>query len=217
MRRTRNAGMKWAAFVSLTAVFAALGTDLGTATPEILIDGSFEDWKSRPVQGFTKKPTGQPMGILGGWVCESDGTLHGRMSAEEPIQIQTSFYEMLIDADCSPMTGFKVSGIGAEYLIENGSVHEYTGVDGQTWSWRRLGEAPYSIGDSDGRTGNCMEFSVPLDGLKLDRLRFKVVFHNFRNQEGRMAAMAAPDGGLEFRRSSKTSAQVPLGGTERKP
>src|SRR5689334_13230143 len=45
-----------------------------------------------------------------------------------------SFFRVYIDTDQSTGSGFQTGGVGANYLLENGSLFSYTGT-GTTWSW----------------------------------------------------------------------------------
>jgi len=45
-----------------------------------------------------------------------------------------TFYRVYIDPDQSTGTGFQIGGIGASYLVENGTLYPYTG-NGTSWSW----------------------------------------------------------------------------------
>lgn len=47
-----------------------------------------------------------------------------------------ALYQVYIDTDKNAATGFGVlTGVGADYLLENGTLHKYTGTGGSNWSW----------------------------------------------------------------------------------
>jgi hypothetical protein len=48
-----------------------------------------------------------------------------------------TFSRVLLDTDRSITTGYANSGIGADYLIENGLVYKYSGTN-NTWTWTRV-------------------------------------------------------------------------------
>lgn len=51
-------------------------------------------------------------------------------------------FQIFIDADDKPATGFNIGEIGAEYMLENDSFFEHTGGNG--WSWKSAsGELPF--------------------------------------------------------------------------
>ncbi|MES2353720.1 MAG: endo alpha-1,4 polygalactosaminidase [Pseudomonadota bacterium] len=54
-----------------------------------------------------------------------------------------TYFRMYVDTDKSGSTGFKVGGIGANYLIENDSLYRYSGRNG-SWNWRYLKSVTYS-------------------------------------------------------------------------
>jgi hypothetical protein len=45
-----------------------------------------------------------------------------------------AFKDIFIDVDQSASTGYPINGIGADYLIENGTLYRYSGVNGG-WGW----------------------------------------------------------------------------------
>jgi hypothetical protein len=51
---------------------------------------------------------------------------------------------VFIDADMSAGTGYSVGGIGADFMIENGGVYDYTGTGGRNWRWTWLGTSSMS-------------------------------------------------------------------------
>jgi hypothetical protein len=54
-----------------------------------------------------------------------------------------TYKHVFIDTDESTATGYNNHGIGADYMIENSTVYDYTG-DGTSWSWTSLGDANMS-------------------------------------------------------------------------
>jgi hypothetical protein len=50
---------------------------------------------------------------------------------------------VFIDADENAATGYSAGGIGADYMVENNSVYDYTGT-GSNWSWTSLGSSGMS-------------------------------------------------------------------------
>jgi len=49
-------------------------------------------------------------------------------------------FQIFLDTDQNPGTGFVIGGIGAEYLIENDVLNLYTGK-GSDWTWKEMEEA----------------------------------------------------------------------------
>lgn len=46
-----------------------------------------------------------------------------------------------IDTDNSPSTGYDLGTVGIDYMIENGSVYQYTGKGGLDWTFTKLGSS----------------------------------------------------------------------------
>ncbi len=53
------------------------------------------------------------------------------------------FFRVYIDTDRAAGTGFAYGGMGAEFLLENGSLYRYTG-SGTDWSWASGGAVTYA-------------------------------------------------------------------------
>ncbi len=54
-----------------------------------------------------------------------------------------TYWHIYIDTDQSASTGYKVQGIGANYMLENSTLFQYTG-SGTTWSWSAVKSVTYS-------------------------------------------------------------------------
>jgi hypothetical protein len=54
-----------------------------------------------------------------------------------------AYKHVFIDTDESVATGYANAGIGANFMIENGTLYQYTG-SGSTWSWSSVGSANMS-------------------------------------------------------------------------
>jgi len=52
-------------------------------------------------------------------------------------------YRVYIDTDQSTATGYLVNGIGANYMVVNGTLNSYSGT-GSNWSWTSLGAVTYT-------------------------------------------------------------------------
>jgi len=49
-----------------------------------------------------------------------------------------TYVRIFLDTDRSATTGYSHGGVGADYLIENGSLFRYSGAGGSNWSWTRV-------------------------------------------------------------------------------
>src|SRR3954468_4303207 len=47
------------------------------------------------------------------------------------------FFRVYADTDRAAGTGYRIGGVGAEFLAENGSLYRYSG-DGSSWSWKNV-------------------------------------------------------------------------------
>ncbi|TDW21778.1 uncharacterized protein DUF4874 [Kribbella kalugense] len=61
------------------------------------------------------------------------------------------FLRAYVDTDRNPSTGFAQAGIGADYLLENGSLYQHTGTG---WSWTLVRTVTFS------RTGGVAQWTV---------------------------------------------------------
>ena len=62
-----------------------------------------------------------------------------------PFSTKPTWTRVYIDADRTLSSGYPNSGIGAEYLIENGQLFRYTGKNGD-WGWTVMKALPFNIG-----------------------------------------------------------------------
>src|SRR3712207_785563 len=57
-----------------------------------------------------------------------------------------SLHRVYLDTDEQRGTGLAVGSLGADYLLENGSLYRYTG-SGWNWSWARLKPVRSTLGN----------------------------------------------------------------------
>jgi Spherulation-specific family 4 len=85
------------------------------------------------VRTFNAPPGGSGGTALSRWSGWNDGVnVHYRLHFSQPF----TFYRVYIDRDRSAATGFAVSGMGADYLIENSTLYAH---GGSGWSWTPVG------------------------------------------------------------------------------
>jgi hypothetical protein len=93
--------------------------------------------------------TGTTPTALSRWSAWNDGVnVRYGMRFSQPF----SFYRVYIDSDQSAATGFSVSGTGADYLVENGTVYAYRGPG---WNWTPIG------GSGLKTTSNSVSWTIP--------------------------------------------------------
>lgn len=73
-------------------------------------------------------------------VASNDAT---QLYYQATFDVAFSHKHVFIDADESVATGYTTGGVGADYMIENGTLYDYTGT-GANWSWASLGSANMS-------------------------------------------------------------------------
>lgn len=59
-------------------------------------------------------------------------------------------FQIFIDADQSANTGYRISDIGAEFLIENAGLFAYKG-DGSSWNWEQIATAELEFEVEEGK------------------------------------------------------------------
>lgn len=79
-------------------------------------------------------------GPVHAYFAESDAT---SIRYQATFDVSYAQKHVFIDTDTNAATGYSVSGAGADYMIENGTLYDYTG-NGSTWSWSSLGSASMS-------------------------------------------------------------------------
>jgi len=153
------------------------------AGPNIKIDGDLTDWEY-------VEPTYQS--------SDSNGTIlavktyasaaYLNFYVEGKTDMKLDLFDLFIDADNNPATGFQLwmypMGSGAEYLSEGGlsggAVYLHTGGDNNGWSWDQVSafDAAYkfsAIKTVGGR--NIIEFSVKRDVLGTQKNYVNFAFH----------------------------------------
>ena len=153
-----------AAFV--TAVMSALPFGVSAATlsnsvsdNSITIDANINDWSSIASLGYEAANISDfnaQADFLEGWLAHDSNNLYLAYRNNGDINASSWWaWQVYIDTDSSITTGYKgVSNVGAEYLIQGGSVYKYTG-SGTNWSWQ------YLDGSISKRNGALAEFKIP--------------------------------------------------------
>jgi hypothetical protein len=90
--------------------------------------------------------------------------------------VAVSHKHAFIDSDENAATGYATGGIGADYMVENNSVYDYTG-DGSTWSWTNLGASNMSPSTSGATGTTTWTFARSLIGETGTSERADLVWH----------------------------------------
>jgi hypothetical protein len=109
------------------------------AVSALALDGDFGDWSSVDKFGTYVQASSVPIAISE-WAVASDGSrLFLYVNAEGAVMStsEVSSFYLFVDSDNSESTGYNVSGIGADYLLQidgwNGSVQSAT-VSASRWA-----------------------------------------------------------------------------------
>ena len=73
-------------------------------------------------------------------------------------------FHIFVDNDNSAATGYKMSGIGAEFMLENASLFSYGG-DGASWAWNQVSPADVGFNPAEPTVSWTVDRAV----LKLDK------------------------------------------------
>jgi len=166
------------------------------------VDGEFSEWSHVDKFGmYTQAPSASI--AVTEWAVESDGSrLFLYVNAEGAIMSSSdvSSYYLFVDSDNSALTGYLVSGIGADYLLQldgwNDSVQsttlsEYTSPDDKfDWnSWDSIGSL------SSLSAGNELEAMAEMSFTLSDSARFMLMTQNSQEQQS-MSYTVPEKGGL---------------------
>ncbi|WP_146203417.1 Ig-like domain-containing protein [Leucothrix pacifica] len=144
----------------------------------VTLDGALTEWS--PGGFFAVDPddtdgTTNPIDWLKAIISHSDDTLYigyqNRNAIEAASSSGTSLrwgWQVMIDTDQNPSTGYKQGAIGADYIIEGRHIQKYAG-SGSNWSWASIANAQAAY------QGNSAELSFPR-ALIGDPSTIRVVF-----------------------------------------
>ena len=138
----------------------------------INLDGDLREWNT--LQSFGRDPddisdANSQADWLETWMAHDSNNLYFAYENDGDISRITWPYQIYIDADNNPETGYKVTGsIGAEYLMEGPALRSYSG-NGGNWSWDT-----YAVSGS-ATDGAFTEIAVPRSILT-DLSDFRVIF-----------------------------------------
>lgn len=112
--------------------------------------------------------TPSPTPITGALVTFGTTTAH----FEAKYNLTYNFYNVFIDTDGSLATGYQIGGIGADYLIENGTLYRSTsGANAFDWTPISLGSGPLTSS-----TGGLYKWDLPSSTFAAGVTALKVVF-----------------------------------------
>ncbi len=141
------------AVVVLLLIFGAFYIFMMPHKEGMEIDGDFSDWKDVTIKEEFRTAV-NPLDMVRYATKLSDGGLFIYLEGREGTRLfdtSGSRIYAFVDADNNPSTGYRINGIGADYLckiygeggrIDAKSAYEYAGpADGSVWSWN----SPYVL------------------------------------------------------------------------
>ena len=130
-------------------------TATGSGSSSIRIDGYFNDWQNIPQLDVT--PDDEQAGdalnadvdLVDMWASDDENFLYVSYRLQGQMK-NGYFYHVFFDCDLDTSTGFHSGGsfAGIDYMVENTSLWEYSGSNGE-WSWTYRGEIGLQKGKDD--------------------------------------------------------------------
>lgn len=156
----------------------------------ILADGELEDWTGNVISFSDPKESSQPNDSIDLRTIQftsDDSNFYIAYENENPIQLNWG-YQLLIDTDNNPATGFAFYEFGADYIIYDGGAFQYQG-NGSDWNWGFLGNPSTGIKD------NILEMGIPKAWLGSPN-SFRFVFVGDNEANGGTLVDIVPDGAV---------------------
>jgi len=123
--------------ILIVALFGAI-----QAVGAIVIGGGFDDWSGIPSLGTDPAgdvSAGDTVDYSTLWAASDQGSLYLSYQTEGNIDFASEGwrYNVFIDTDNDAGTGFKGAGygIGADYLVQGGTLFSFSGAVQSDWSW----------------------------------------------------------------------------------
>ena len=161
-----------AAAVVITGILAISGFDFGTnmrtvrAEEEFVPDGSVDDWKD--IVDILEEPEGAFDRVAAYHDDDSFNILYVVNELSK-----WCYFQVYLDVDNDPSTGFETDGGGYEFLMENGTM--YQSFAGE-WPGTEVGEAEFGVSED----GSTYEVDVPYEVINpsADVIGFQIVLLN---------------------------------------
>ncbi len=164
-RRKNALAARWKFLVVLIALIVVIPTFifLSISHPAgLAIDGKYGDWSEAEMFGMHVQAAGTGIAVQS-WSVQSDGKALFLYVGVEGTMMSTSnvdSFDLFVDSDGNPGTGYSVSGLGADYMLDldgwDGavgatSVMSYRSTTDQLdWSsWTSIGSLTYFLSTSE--------------------------------------------------------------------
>lgn len=128
----------------LILIFGAFYISIMPQKGEIKIDGNFSDWKDLKIRDEFKAPM-HSLDMKKYSSKLSDGRLSIYLESRDNLFVSRDRIYAFVDSDNKPSTGYRINGIGADYLCkvygEGGKITAHgayaydTDADGYAWAW----------------------------------------------------------------------------------
>ena len=142
------------------------------------LDGSLSDWSqttSFGADGNDISVAGAQADWLEAWMAHDSDNLYLAYRNDGPINVGTWWpWQVYLDTDNNPQTGFKSGGIGADFILQGQSLERYTG-NGSNWSW----ESQALVDFSRGNNGQQVEMKLPRSVLgNISDIKVRLIARN---------------------------------------
>ena len=142
----------------------------------INVNGNLSDWSTVTSFGRDPNDISNPNNLvttqadwLETWAAHDNNNLFFAYENDGAIASPVWPWQILIDADNDPKTGYKATdSIGAEWILEGPNLRRYTGT-GSNWSWNNIGVMPSST------LGSISEIAIPRSFIG-ELSDFRVIF-----------------------------------------
>ncbi|HZG83045.1 MAG TPA: hypothetical protein VEZ13_20000, partial [Brevibacillus sp.] len=144
---------------SLTVLPSEPEPSVEPAEGGILVDGNFSDWTRLPVLSEGKSRVRQIKSVI------ADQELHVLVTGS----LLGDKGQLYLNTDQDADTGFQApfwNGSGADYLLENGTLYQYSGEGDTDWSWTKV--RSYKKDGKFVATSTVVEVSLRLEDLGVD-------------------------------------------------
>jgi hypothetical protein len=112
----------------------AVNADTSWNELDLLPRAPSAQWKAKP--GFFTQSGSAATDLVAGDATFSQSQVSSKLTFKMNSNgANINAYRAWIDSDDNPSTGYAFWSVGADYLIENGHLYQFTGASPTTWSW----------------------------------------------------------------------------------
>ena len=111
----------------------------------LVLDGDLSDWGSIKPLATDAADTGETVDIRAIYGRMHKQMFHFAISNNSSIPALNWGFSWFIDSDRNTSTGYDHSGLGADYLIEAGTLYEFAGSTPNSFQWREVAVLPSAV------------------------------------------------------------------------